>query len=120
MELFLKLQPQIKSAYEEISILSKKKPTEAVNNFKLKFINSMVAKANEILGNKYQPFSKDEFAQFNEDDIPTNSDIVFILSNYLTSFEKLRCDNIIEYYSTWYWVIDGEKSGKKTDRPTIL
>ena len=31
---------------------------------------------------------------FNEDEMPNNSDTVFIISHYLTSLEKLRCDNI--------------------------
>ena len=87
VEIFLKLQPQLKSAYEEISLLSKKKPTDALNKFKLKFINSILARANEILGEKYKPFPN-EFDLFNEDDMPNNGDVVFILSHYLTSLEN--------------------------------
>lgn len=121
VETFLKLQPQLKSAYEEVSLLSKKKPAEAVNNFKLKFINSILVRANDILKEKYKPFP-DQFSEFNEDDIPTNSDVVFILSHYLTSLEKLRCDNIVRsdiYTPEWYWSIDGKPSDLRTDRPTI-
>lgn len=118
IKIFLKLQPQMKSAYEEIGLLSKKKPTDAINKFKLKFINSILSRANEVLGEKYQPFPK-EFELFEEDDMPSNGDVVFILSHYLTSLEKLRCDNIkISSYS-WYWVINGKISDKKTDEPTI-
>jgi len=49
VETFLKLQPQLNSTYEEISILSKKKPIESINKFKLKFINSILSRANKIL-----------------------------------------------------------------------
>ncbi len=120
VEVFLKLQPQLKSAYDEIALLSKKKPTDSLNKFKLKFINSILSRANEVLKNKYMPFPGD-FTLFNEDDMPNNGDVVFMLSNYLTALEKLRCDNIekgtIPY--GWFWVIDGKISGQETDSPTI-
>ena len=118
VETFLKLQPQLKSAYEEISLLSKKKPTDALNKFKLKFINSILVKANELLGEKYKPFPS-EFDLFNEDDMPNNGDVVFILSHYLTSLEKLRCDNIGYSNFKWHWVVSGKVSDKETDYPTI-
>lgn len=118
VETFLKLQPQLKSSYEEISLLSKKKPTDVLNKFKLKFINSILVRANEILGEKYKPFPN-EFDIFNEDDLPNNGDVVFILSHYLTSLEKLRCDNITYSDYDWHWVVSGKVSDKKTDSPTI-
>ncbi|MEA1946173.1 MAG: hypothetical protein U9N83_02585 [Thermodesulfobacteriota bacterium] len=121
VETFLKLQPQLKSAYDEIALLSKKKPTDSLNTFKLKFINSILSRANEILEDKYKPFP-DEFTLFNEDDMPNNSDVVFILSHYLTALEKLRCDNItreLEFPHNWFWIIDGKISEQETNRPTI-
>lgn len=118
VETFLKLQPQLKSAYDEIALLSKKKPTDSLNKFKLKFINSMLLRANEILEDNYKPFPED-FTLFDEDDMPNNSDVVFILSHYLTSLEKLRCDNIECSDYDWYWLIDGEVSTQETDKPTI-
>ncbi len=120
VETFLKLQPQLRSAYDEVSLLSKKKPTDEINKFKLKFINSILSRANDILGKKYMPFPE-EFDLFKEDEMPNNGDVVFILSHYLTSLEKLRCDNI-KYSSTdfnWRWVIDGKISDQETDSPTI-
>jgi hypothetical protein len=118
VDIFLKLQPQLKSAYEEISLLSKKKPADALNKFKLKFINSILARANEVLGEKYKPFP-DEFDLFNEDDMPNNGDVVFILSHYLTSLEKLRRDNSEFSNHSWHWVVSGKVSDKKTNPPTI-
>ena len=118
VETFLKLQPQLKSAYDEISLLSKKKPTDSLNKFKLKFINSILSRANNILEDKYKPFPED-FTLFNEDDMPNNSDVVFILSHYLTSLEKLRCDNIKYSSMSWYWLVDGEVSDQETNAPTI-
>jgi hypothetical protein len=121
VEAFLKLQPQLRSAYDEVSLLSKKKPTDPLNKFKLKFINSILLRANEILKEKYKPFPG-EFDLFDEDDLPNNGDVVFILSHYLTSLEKLRCDNIVyksDYPSGWFWVINDKRSNQETDSATI-
>lgn len=121
VETFLKLQPQLKSAYDEIALLSKKKPTDSLNTFKLKFINSILSRANKILEDKYKPFPE-EFTLFDEDDMPNNSDVVFILSHYLTALEKLRCDNIMEeseFPHNWFWIINGKRSKQETYRPTI-
>lgn len=118
VDIFLKLQPQMKSAYEEISLLSKKKPTDQLNTFKLKFINSILTRANTILADKYTPFP-DEFDLFSEDEMPNNSDVVFILWHYLTSLEKLRCDNIKHYSYDRFWVINWNVSEQKTTPPTI-
>ncbi len=121
VETFLKLQPQLQSAYDEIALLSKKKPTDSLNKFKLKFINSILSRANEILGDEYKPFP-DDFSLFDEDDMPNNSDVVFILSHYLTSLEKLRCDNIkkeTDYPCKWFWIIDKNMSAQVTNPPTI-
>lgn len=118
VNIFLKLKPQIKNTYDEISLLSKKNPTESLNKFKLKFINSMIIEANEILGDKYKPFPN-EFEQFDADDMPNNGDVVFILSHYLTSLEKLRCDNIRNSHMNTYWVINGAISELRTDPATI-
>ncbi len=121
VETFLKLQPQLKSAYDEISLLSKKKPTDSINKFKLKFINSILSRANSILGEKYMPFSG-EFDLFKEEEIPNNGDVVFILSHYLTSLEKMRCDNIEQenaFPDKWYWMIDNKRSEHETESATI-
>lgn len=119
VEFFLKIQPQVKSAYDEISHLSKKKPTDSLNKFKLKIINSILKKANNILGEKYLPFP-DEFDLFDEDDMPNNSDVVLIFSHYLTALEKLRCDNIKYESPSYYWVIDEKVSNIETDYPKII
>jgi hypothetical protein len=105
---FEKLVGQLQSTYDEISLLSKKSPNDAVNKFKLKFINTLLEQANDLLGQKYKPFN--DFALFNEDDVPQNSDIAFILSQYLQCFEKIRADNVVNQYGKWYWAVEPEKN----------
>ena len=78
---FEKSETQLDSLYEEIGGLSKKKPDEPVNKFKLKFVNQVLNDANEILGQSYRPFA--DFKYFNEEDLPTSSDVVMMLSRIL-------------------------------------
>lgn len=46
---FEKLSVQLQSIYDELSILSKKSPNDAVNKFKLNFINKLLNNSNELL-----------------------------------------------------------------------
>ncbi|MEH2153876.1 hypothetical protein [Nostoc sp.] len=124
---FEKLSGQLQGIYEEISVLSKKSPNDAINKFKLNFINQLLNSSNEFLEDKYRPFK--EFSEFDTDDVPQNSDVVFILSQYLQCFEKLRADNVQLRSGGWCWVVDapeneiGDESGKiyiKTTRPKRL
>lgn len=117
IDIFEKLSGQLISVYEEISLLSKKSPNDAVNKFKLKFLNKLINDSNEFLSDKYKPFA--DFNLFNEDEIPQNSDVVFILSQYIQCFEKLRSDNVIQISSYWYWNTDDENK-IKTVRPQKL
>ena len=88
---FEKLTSQISAVYEEISILSKKQPNDAVNKFKLQFINDLFARANSLLGEDYIPFNG--FTEFDLDNVPSNSDTVLMLSQYIECLEKLRAEH---------------------------
>jgi len=118
-----KTQAQLEGLLEEISILAKKSPNDGVNKFKLKFINEILLAGNRILGKNYKPL--DSFEQFNDEELPSNSDVTFILSQYLNCCEKLRADNIHSQTifvgntatTQWYWKIDNDKSDIKTAPP---
>lgn len=115
IELFEKLSAQLDGLYEEISILSKKSPNDAVNKFKLKFINQVLTIVNSILAEKYRPFK--DFESFSEDDLPTNADVTFILSQYQNCMEKLRADNIRWDNDSWYWVVNNRITVIQTAPP---
>ena len=106
---FVKLVKQIKNLISEFSVLSKKKPDDAVNKFKIKLINPVLEVANYFISDKkYKPFA--EFELFNEDDLPTNSDVLVILSQYSACLEKY-CEDSIEYYAgKRYWLVNGKRS----------
>ncbi|MDN4081282.1 hypothetical protein QYF52_25490 [Paenibacillus polymyxa] len=112
---FEKVQAQLQGLFDEVGTLSKKKPDDAINKFKLKFINPILAEANKLLTGDYKPFS--DFEQFDEDSLPTNSDTVLILSQYLNCLEKLRADNIKPYSAYWFWMENGNKTDIRTAPP---
>lgn len=115
---FEKLSGQLISVYEKISLLSKKKPNDAVNKFKLNFVNKLLQESNKYLSEKYRPF--EDFDCFGEDDIPQNSDVVFILSQYLQCFEKLRSDNVVIRNGFWCWRVEGGEQDKVDDDGMVL
>ncbi len=111
-------EEQIIGIYEEIIVLSKKAPDSPINKFKLKFINELLAKANSLLGKEYHPLK--DFDSFNEEELPTSSDVVFILSQYLKVMDKFRYDHTTSRLGDWSWAIDNEKNGLWTKRPKSL
>lgn len=104
---FEKLVGQFQSMYDEVAVLSKKSPNDAMNQFKLNLINNLLEQGNRFLGERYKPFGT--FSLFDEDNVPQNSDVVFIMSQYLQSFEKLRADQVYYSQGTWYWLVEGKK-----------
>ena len=94
---FQKIQEQLQGLHNEIDKLSKKKPDDGINKFKLGFINEILENANSILDEAYLPFK--DFRIFNEDVIPTNSDVVVILAQYIAAFNRESDDNK-------FWLVD--------------
>jgi len=98
------IEQQINGMYNELGILSRKKPDSAVNKFKLKFINELIRKVNPLLGIKYIPF--DGFCGFDEETLPTTSDVVLMLSQYIKNMDKFRYDNTHFHKGELYWTLD--------------
>lgn len=115
---FEKIAGQLLGLYEEMSLLSKKSPNDAVNKFKLKFINRQLSESNAFLSERYRPF--DDFDLFSEDDVPQNSDVVFILSQYLQCSEKLRADNVVIRNGGWHWLVEGGEGDKVDEQGYTL
>lgn len=105
-----KIMGQLEGLHREVSALAKKTPNDGLNKFKLKFVNAALASANEFLGEDYKPL--DEFEQFDADELPTNSDVTFIIASYLEEVERMRADNIQPGYGDkWTYILSdsGEK-----------
>lgn len=98
---FDRLKHQLSQLYDEISVLSKKLPDGTVNKFKLGFINEKLAEANELLGDDSKP-SK-QFTVFDQDALPTNSDVVIMLAQYRDAIEAWRSGHIHKDGYDWCW-----------------
>ena len=120
LDTFEKLAGQLETVYDELSILSKKNSNDAISKFKLGFINGMLEASNEFLGDRSRPFK--DFERFDEDNIPQVGDVVFMVSQYIQAFEKLRADNVqVDVRGHWYWVLKGtlDESGQPMRVRTI-
>ena len=113
-----KLVGQLQGLYAEIGTLAKKSPNDAVNSFKLKFINRVLAIGNDVLGHNYKPF--EDFDQFDSDDAPSTSDVTMVIAQYMEEAERFRSDNVMNNYSSWYYVIKGEASEIRSGPPTKI
>lgn len=101
IEAFEKIFGQMSGIHLEIGALAKKSPNDGINNFKLGFINSALRSANSILSKGYMPVT--DFTQFDLDELPTNSDVTFIVGQYLEELERLRADNIKPQGGRWIY-----------------
>jgi hypothetical protein len=113
-----KLIGQLDGLHLELTGLAKKSPNDAVNTFKLHFVNSSLTRCNILLGEEYKPFN--DFDQFNIDDVPSNSDVTFMLSQYMESLEKYRSDSIHVVHGEWCYNLDDSKEKIQASPPDKL
>jgi len=116
LNVFIKIYAQIEALHSEIGLLSRKNPNDGVSKFKLQFINRALHEANSILTDEQKPFA--DFSEFDEDSIPTTSDVTLILAQYLGCLEEIRCANIVSALTRrWFWNINGVISNIETAPP---
>lgn len=115
VDFFEKVKAHLKQLHIEVSGLSKSKPDNPMNKFKLGFINEKLNEANTILVDEFKPFK--DFTLFNADELPTNSDVVMVLSQYLDGLEAWRCANIQYVSYKWCWILS-DRDDIKTEPPT--
>lgn len=113
IEVFSKLRIQLNELLKDISELSKKKPNDLVNKFKLKLVNKVLETANSIIDEKNKPF--EDFNLFDENDLPSNSDVVLILTQYSACLKKFREENMTRVDGEWRWIINGKPSKLSVD-----
>ena len=111
-----KLIGQLQSLHAEISQLAKKSPNDGLNVFKLKFVNVVLKAANELLTAGYLPF--EGFSQFEEDSLPTNSDVTMILAQYMDQTERYRSAQMTTAGAGYVYLINGKPSEIQGRSPT--
>ena len=115
VDYFEKVRAHLQQLHNEVSLLSKSKPDNLINKFKLTFINEKLTEANTILKGEFKPFK--DFTTFDDATLPSNSDVVMILSQYLDCFEAWRCARISKDSVYWYWALEDDQV-IRTDPPT--
>lgn len=82
---FLMLRELVTGLYEEMKDLTRKSSKETLNEFKIKSLNRVLIPLKELL--KEQPTAM-FLDTLEEDSLPTNSDVVIVLSQYLSAMKK--------------------------------
>ncbi len=84
---FVVMEPLLSSAYEETKTLSKKKQDGVLNKLKVGMINKLLVQFRSIL-------NKEAMAEYlellDEETLPTNSDAVFIIGQYIAAIKSFR------------------------------
>lgn len=112
IELYETIRPKIESIRNTIKDLSNKKPDVTLNSFKVKRVNILLEQANGLLKD-LKPY--EDFSKFDEDDLPTYSDVLMILNLYVKSFEKYWQDNSETHKITDPFEFDREERIWKTN-----
>ena len=100
IKLYSTISPLMWAAFNEVKEFSKKKQDEQLNLKKVKMINRLLEKAKVVLEN--EP-TVDFLDMLDEDDLPTNSDAVLTMSQYISAMDKFRDD----HFHLNKWDIDG-------------
>jgi len=114
---FEAVEAQLGSAREELLILVKKSPHDALSKFKLSVINGLLVRANGLLG---EQCPMRDFEQFDVDAIPSASDAAMVLGQYLAALENLRVKHITNNLGSWYWLVEAQRSTRRTYHPRKL
>jgi hypothetical protein len=116
VNLYDRLTPQLAALRSEMALLSKGKPDNPLNKFKLLYVNQLLADANTLLTDAQAPLRG--FKQFDEAAMPSNSDVVLVLSQYLTALESWRSANVKSIGYSWYWDTEVGAGSIRSDAPT--
>jgi hypothetical protein len=112
---FRKMLAQLSALHQEMVAASKKAPDKPVSKFKVTLANEVLELAKNVLGDSAPAL---KFDKFDSDDLPSVSDVNFVVSQYVECAEKIRCENITRNHNNvWYWVMDGKMSDIATSVP---
>jgi hypothetical protein len=115
---FEAVEAQVSAAREELLVLVKKNPHDALSKFKLSLVNGLLRRANALLAEDERPLA--DFSEFDADELPSNSDVVVVLAQYLAALENLRVKHIQYSRGEWSWVSDGTRGAGRTYPPRKL
>jgi hypothetical protein len=85
VDIYETTNPLLRALYNEIQGFSKKKPEATLSAMKVKIINRLLVDIREMLKNEPEMKYLD---MVDDDNLPQYSDVVIILSQYLSALEK--------------------------------
>lgn len=109
---------QLFGLHSEMTVLTKKSSSDAVNSFKLRLINKTLERCNALLQPQNRPF--DDFSQFDSDDVPSNSDVTLMLGQYMAGLENFRSDHIRVRQGNWFYDVPEGEASLRTAPPGRL
>ena len=71
-------------------------------------INSIIAVGNSLLGQSYRPVAG--FEAFDEDELPSTSDVTFVVAQYLEEIRRFRTDHIVYDRGRNVYLLGGKPS----------
>lgn len=114
---FEAVEAGIASARDEILVLVRKSPHDALSKFKLGVVNALLLRANGLLADDCP---MDAFDQFDLEALPSVSDVAMVFGQYLAALENLRGRHVQQKSGYWYWAPEGELTGRRTYPPRKL
>lgn len=114
VETYEQVRSHLEALNEELAALAKKTPDSPLNRFKTQIVNERLRVANTFLTGIHKPF--ESFKEFDEAELPTASDVVVVLSQYINSLEGWCSSNVIKVGYNWYW--NTEEKDYPATKPT--
>lgn len=87
VETYYMVSELLSTSYHEIKELSKKKPNDPLNEFKVNKINKVLNVIKELLANEPTAMFLD---LLDNDNIPSNSDVALVLGEYDASLKNFK------------------------------
>ncbi len=101
VEAYERTRGQFEALHVDFSNLAKKAADAPVNKLKIAIVNEKLRAANKLLKGPDRPL--EGFCEFDEASLPTASDVVIVLSQYIDALEGWRSARVV-YRDDWKWV----------------
>ena len=118
VEKFIKASCRLDNLYDDFKELSKKYGDKVVSKYSIKNVNDVIGECNDLL--KSMQNLHEDIKNIDEDELPTNIDILIMLNQIRAKIEGIRVLNIRHASGRWEWLVDGGKKVLYTHPPKSI